>query len=122
MAEKQVSKSAQSIHTEALNVTLTGTNRIQIESASGQKITIQGDASGVLIQDAGGASIQLQGGNIQIRASGKVLLACSEIEIDASTMTVNAGMAKFSGVVQADTLVANSVIASSYTPGAGNVW
>jgi hypothetical protein len=37
-------------------------------------------------------------------------------------VTVNAGMAKFSGVVQADTLIANSVIASSYTPGAGNIW
>lgn len=122
MAGKQVSKSAQSIHTDGLNVTLTGTNRVQIETASGQKITIQSGASGVLIQDAGGASIQLQGGSIQIRASSKVSLACSEIEIDASTMTVNAGMAKFSGVVQADTLVANSVVASSYSPGAGNVW
>jgi hypothetical protein len=122
MVNKQVSKSAQSIHTGALNVTLTDSNRVQIETASGQKITIQGDANGVLIQDAGGASIQLQGGSIQIRASGKVSLACSEVEINASVMTVNAATAKFSGVVQADTLVANSVVANSYTPGAGNVW
>jgi uncharacterized protein (DUF2345 family) len=122
MVSKQVSKSAQSIRTGALNVTLTGSNRVQIETASGQKITIQGDANGVLIHDAGGASLQLQGGSIQIRASGKVSLACSEVEIDASVMTVNAATAKFSGVVQADTLVANSVVANSYTPGAGNVW
>jgi hypothetical protein len=33
-----------------------------------------------------------------------------------------AGMSKFSGVVQCDTLVTNSVVASSYTPGAGNIW
>jgi hypothetical protein len=122
MVDKQVSKSAQSIHTEALSVTLTGTNRVQIETAAGQKITIQGDATGVLIQDASGESIQLQGGSIQIRASAKVSLACSEIEIDAATITVNAGMAKFSGVVQADTLMANTVVASTYSPGAGNVW
>ncbi len=31
-------------------------------------------------------------------------------------------MAKFSGVVQADTLMANTVVASTYSPGAGNVW
>jgi hypothetical protein len=31
-------------------------------------------------------------------------------------------MSKFSGVVQCDTLIANSVAAASYTPGAGNIW
>jgi hypothetical protein len=30
-------------------------------------------------------------------------------------------MAKFSGVVQTDTLIANSVISASYTPGVGNI-
>lgn len=122
MVDKQTSKSAQSIHTEALSVTLTGANRVEIETVAGQKITVQGDANGVLIQDAGGDSIQLQGGGIQIRAGGKISLACSEIEIDAATITVNAGMAKFSGVVQADTLIANTVVASTYSPGAGNLW
>jgi hypothetical protein len=31
-------------------------------------------------------------------------------------------MSKFSGVVQADTVIANNVIGASYTPGAGNIW
>ena len=35
---------------------------------------------------------------------------------------MNAGLARFSGVLQCDTLVANSVIATSYSPGAGNIW
>jgi hypothetical protein len=43
------------------------------------------------------------------------------VEINAGMLKVNAGVAQFSGVVQADTLIANSVVASSYTPGAGNV-
>ena len=46
----------------------------------------------------------------------------STAEISASTLTVNAGMSKFSGVVQADTVITNSVVSSSYTPGAGNIW
>jgi len=121
MVDRQVSKPAKSIRTDALNVTLTSNNRIEIESVAGQKITIEGDAGGVLIQDDSGDSIQLQRGSILISASAKISLKCSEIEIDASILTVNAGMAKFSGVVQTDTLVANSVVASSYTPGAGNI-
>jgi hypothetical protein len=31
-------------------------------------------------------------------------------------------MVEAGGVVKCDTLVANSVVASSYTPGAGNIW
>ena len=37
-------------------------------------------------------------------------------------VTVNSGMSKFSGVVQCDTLISNSVISASYTPGAGNIF
>jgi hypothetical protein len=31
-------------------------------------------------------------------------------------------MSSFSGVVQADTVISNSVVSASYTPGAGNIW
>jgi hypothetical protein len=42
------------------------------------------------------------------------------MEISVGSLGVNAGMSKFSGVDR-DTLIANSVVASRYTPGAGNV-
>jgi hypothetical protein len=35
---------------------------------------------------------------------------------------VSAGMSTFSGVVQADTVITNTIIAATYTPGAGNIW
>jgi hypothetical protein len=35
---------------------------------------------------------------------------------------VDAAMATFSGVVQCQTLIATTVVGTSYTPGAGNVW
>jgi len=34
----------------------------------------------------------------------------------------DAALARFTGVVQCETLVANSVVASNYTPGVGNIW
>lgn len=36
--------------------------------------------------------------------------------------SVAAGIAKFMGLVECDTLKANAAIAQSYTHGAGNVW
>ena len=40
----------------------------------------------------------------------------------AGMVNVEAGMSKFSGVVKCDTLIATTVVATSYTPGAGNIW
>jgi hypothetical protein len=42
----------------------------------------------------------------------------SQVEISAGMLNVNAGTATFSGVVRADTVIANSVV----TAGAGNIW
>ena len=55
--------------------------------------------------------------------TGKVKIESpATLELSAAMVEVNAGMARFSGVVQCSTLIANSVVASSYTPGAGNIW
>ncbi len=37
-------------------------------------------------------------------------------------VTVDAAISQFSGVVHCDTLITNSVVSPSYTPGAGNIW
>jgi hypothetical protein len=37
-------------------------------------------------------------------------------------VTVDAAMARFSGIVKCETLISTSVISTSYTPGAGNIW
>jgi hypothetical protein len=44
------------------------------------------------------------------------------LNISASMMKVDAGMSKFSGVVQSDTNITNTTISATYTPGAGNIW
>ena len=49
-------------------------------------------------------------------------ISAQKAEISAGRVDVVAGIAKFTGRVECDTLKANAAIAQSYTPGAGNVW
>jgi hypothetical protein len=56
-----------------------------------------------------------------VRSAAAVTVQASVVDITAGMLTVNAGMARFSGVVQADTVIANSVVSASYSPGAGNL-
>jgi len=93
-------------------------------------LTTPGGVSGKLT-DAGGGKIELQaaGTTITVDSSGvsvqtpsKVQVQASQVEISSGQVTVNAGMSRFSGVVQCDVMLATTVVASTYTPGAGNIW
>ena len=101
-----------------------GKENFILETPGGQKITLQhGPGAGsVEIVDNNGNSIRLQTGGITVNSAGKVTITASAVEISAGMVTVNAGMSKFTGVVQADTVISNSVISASSTPGSGNVW
>ena len=87
-----------------------------------QSIVINDGGRSVEITDANGNSIKLDSSGITVTASAKVTVQASSVEVSAGMVTVNAGMSKFSGVVQADTIITNTIISAVYTPGAGNIW
>jgi uncharacterized protein involved in type VI secretion and phage assembly len=99
-----------------------GQEKFIVETPGGQRITLQDGPGMVEIVDSNGNSVKLEAAGITVQASAKVTINASLVEVSASMVTVNAGMSKFSGVVQADTVISNSVISASYTPGAGNIW
>ena len=98
-----------------------GNDQLILETVAGHRIMLDDASASILIQDSNGNTIRLESSGITIQASAKVVVTASQIELAASMVTIDAGMAKFSGVVKADTLIANAVIASSYTPGTGNI-
>lgn len=99
-----------------------GQESLVIETPGGQKMTLKDGPGMVEIDDSNGNSIKLETSGITVNASAKVTISASVVEISAGTVTVNAGMSRFNGVVQADTVISTSVISSTYTPGAGNIW
>lgn len=99
-----------------------GQERLILETPGGQQLTLKDGPGEVEIRDSNGNSIKLESSGITVTASAKVTVQAGTVEISAGMVTVNAGMSKFSGVVQADTVITNSVISASYTPGAGNIW
>ena len=99
-----------------------GQEQMILETPGGQKVTLKDGPGTVEIVDSNGNSIKLEPSGITVNASAKVTINASLVQVSASMVTVDSGMSKFSGVVQCDTLISNSVISASYTPGAGNIW
>lgn len=109
--------------------------RIAIVEESAATATISfttpGGVSGTLTDEAGGKiELQAAGTTITVDSSGVTVdtptqvkvNAGAKVDVTAGMVNVSAGLSKFSGVVQCDTLITNSVISTSYTPGAGNIW
>ncbi|MEL7526882.1 MAG: hypothetical protein AAFN16_13985 [Pseudomonadota bacterium] len=75
--------------------------------------------------------ISFQGQDVVISSQGSVLIqgmatveisAGSKIMAGASMFEANVPLGRFSGMLECDVLKTNTVIASVYTPGAGNIW
>ena len=99
-----------------------GQEQLILETPGGQTITLKDGPGQISLEDSNGNSIKLEAAGITITASAKVTINASQMAVSAGMVTVDAGMSKFSGVVKADTVISNSVISASYTPGAGNIW
>lgn len=99
-----------------------GQEKFIVETPGGQKLTMQDGPGKVEIADSNGNTVTLESSGITITASAKVTVNASQVAVSAGMVQVDAGMSKFSGVVQCDTLIATTVIGSTYTPGAGNIW
>jgi hypothetical protein len=102
--------------------TVGGHEQLVIETAAGQRITLTDGTASVVIEDTNGNSIRMENGKVTVSTLAKLLVQAALIEIESAQVVVNAGMVQCSGVLQADTVIANTVTAATYSPGAGNVW
>lgn len=75
-----------------------------------------------LLLEAGANYIELGITGIDVVSPAMLKLEGSTVRTQAALLQNNAAMVENSGVLRCDTLIATSVVASSYSPGAGNVW
>jgi len=89
-----------------------GQESVEITQGSGGKIELK----------AAGSTITIDTSGISLQTSSKVNVQASQVAVTAAQVSVDAAMSKFSGIVKCDVLQATTVVATTYTPGAGNVW
>lgn len=94
------------------------------------RFTTPGGVSGELSDEGGGRVVLEVGATrvscdrqaVTVETGGQVTVQASQVKVSAGMLSVDAAVSRFSGVVQADTVITNSVVSASYTPGAGNIW
>lgn len=74
------------------------------------------------MEDQYGNEITLGPTGICIESPSNVKIDGTIVDIEATLLKLLAPMVNANGVIQADVVITNSVVSSSYTPGAGNIW
>lgn len=99
-----------------------GQEQLILETPGKQKVTLKDGPGSITIEDSNQNSIKLEASGITVTAAATVTINAAQIKASAGMVTVDTALAKFSGVVKCEVLQATSVISTSYTPGAGNIW
>lgn len=99
-----------------------GQARIEMTTPGGVSVTLQETSGGKIECKAAGSTITVDTSGVSIKASSKVNVQASQVSVSAGQVSVDAAMSTFSGIVKCDVLQATTVIGTTYTPGAGNVW
>jgi uncharacterized protein involved in type VI secretion and phage assembly len=99
-----------------------GREQLIIETPGGQKITLKDGPGSIEAVDSSGNSLKLDSSGVTVNTSATVSIQAASLKVSAGAVNVDAGMSKFSGAVKADAVLTNSVVSTSYTPGAGNIW
>ena len=90
-------------------------DHVTITTAGGHKVVLDDNSGTITITHSGGCSVTLTGAEVVVQANADVRVSASQVKVDSALTT-------FSGVLKCDTLIAQSVVSASYTPGAGNIW
>jgi len=93
-----------------------GRAKVTLSMRSGHQFVLDDAARQLTVRHSNGCEIVMTaGGQVRITAN-------STVEVNASAVNVHAPMVNCDGVVKCQTLITQSVVSPSYTPGAGNIW
>lgn len=99
-----------------------GRTGLTLRTPGGCELVLDDASQEVRLSDGQGNQIEIKNGELRVTAAKAVVVSASKVSIAAGSVQLDTAMLKVSGVVHADTLIANSVVAKSYTPGAGNIF
>jgi len=99
-----------------------GQAAISLTTPGNVKALLTDEGGGKIRMEAAGTTITIDAKGVSVQTGGKVQVQASQVDVTAGQVNVNAAMSTFAGIVKCDVLQTTTVIATTYTPGAGNVW
>lgn len=91
-------------------------------AAGGSRVVVNGGPDGSVTVERGTDRVRLDASGIRISSAGTVEISAAAATVTAASVTIASALTNISGVLTCDSVQATTVVASSYTNGAGNIW
>lgn len=99
-----------------------GQEKVEIETPSGVKATLTDASGGSIKMEAAGNTLTMDTQGVSIQATSKFKVSAGQIEMQAGQVKIDTALASFTAAVKCEIMKATTVVGTTYTPGAGNVW
>jgi len=91
-----------------------GQQQIALETSGGQSFALKDGPGSIELVNGNGNTVQIAPTGITVKSSSTVTVKAPMVDITASMVKVDAGLTQFTGIVQAATVIANTVIGASW--------
>jgi uncharacterized protein involved in type VI secretion and phage assembly len=99
-----------------------GSVKLTLTTPGGRSITLDDGSNTLGLDDGNGNTVEMTPSGVTVSCSATVTVNATSVAVSAASVNVNAATSTFSGVVNCDTLITNTIVSGCYTPGMGNVW
>jgi uncharacterized protein involved in type VI secretion and phage assembly len=116
------SSSAITIQTSGREAVRLAPGSVKASTSTGQSVELQDGGQSATVR-AGGSTVELGPTGVSVTGAVRIeVSAAAMVTIEAPLVQVDAAITTFSGVVQAQTVIATSVVGAAYTPAPGNTF
>ena len=88
----------------------------------GARLRLDPAAHELSLDDGQGSSVTFSPAGCRLTVPSAVTVEAGQLHVSAGMVEIDSGMVRASGVVRASTVITDTIVAATYTPGAGNVW
>ncbi|HWS99302.1 MAG TPA: phage baseplate assembly protein V [Pyrinomonadaceae bacterium] len=99
-----------------------GESEISLTTPNGVSLVMTDSGGGKIEFEVAGNTITFDSQGVSIQSPSKIKTQSTQVEVTSGQVKVDSALADFTGMVKSNVLQSTTVIGSTYTPGAGNVW
>ncbi|MCB9741726.1 MAG: phage baseplate assembly protein V [Alphaproteobacteria bacterium] len=108
--------------TITVNEATSGQAKVKVETPMGVTAELTDAGGGKIELQASGSTVTIDAGGVTVDTSGQVSVTGSTMSFSAGTANFDVPLVSFSGIITCTTIQATTVVGTTYTPGAGNIW
>jgi uncharacterized protein involved in type VI secretion and phage assembly len=94
---------------------------IELRTAGGVRATLTDENGGKIELEAAGSTLRIDSEGISLTTGNRVGIDASQVEASAGQVNISSAVSQIAGLTLCDFVQTGTAVASTYTPGAGNV-